>query len=162
MGAGNQAAAEKNILNAKAQIGDWQAAQDIHVGQVQEQNSQLQTASVFGAQRAALGANGVQLGSGSALDALTTTSYMGMRNALQIKDNAAMSAWSATTGANLDRSSAASISPSMAIVGSLLGSASQVGRQWMSYGSGAPSAPATGMSFQQTGYNPLQSYYGSH
>jgi len=144
-GAYNKAQSQKDMLNTEAQIATWQGAQAIENGQTEEQNSRLRTGAVFGAQRAQLAANGVDLGSGSALDVLASTKYMGNRDALTIRDNATRAAWGYDTQASMDRTAASNISPGMAGFSSLLGSAGSVGQSWYNWqkqGGTVPSMPS--------------------
>ncbi len=137
--ASDQAQAQKDSatyqasVNANnAQIAEWNAESVEDQGRTAVENSQQQTAQLKGSQRAALAANGVSLGEGSALDILTSTDYMGERDALTIRDNAARQAWgyrtqgqSYTDNSNLLTNTAASISPNQAAGTSLLTSASR-------------------------------------
>jgi hypothetical protein len=99
-GAYNQAQGERSSLSYQAsvqqnnaQIAGWQASDALHVGQVTEEDQDLKTGATISSQRAGLAANGVDLGTGSANDVLTTSSFMGARDAAQIHDNAMMQAW---------------------------------------------------------------------
>lgn len=172
-GAASQASAQRNALGAQAeidannaQIAEWQAQQAEQNGVTAEQNSRLRTAQVFGAQRAQLAANGVDLGQGSALDVLSSTKYLGERDALTIRDNALRTAWGYKTQAtnylneaDLARSGASGISPFMAGFSTLLGGAGQVASSWYQYkkaggtvptwmgGDGGPSYTGNGLPF---------------
>lgn len=132
-GAMTRAQSQQNMLTSEANIADMQARQAIINGQTNEQSSMLRTGATFGAQRAQLGANGVDLGSGSATDLLASTKYMGARDAMTIKDNALRTAWSYSAQSSMDRAAAGSINPTMAGVGSLLGSAGTVASSWSSW-----------------------------
>jgi hypothetical protein len=84
-----------------------------------------------------MAANGVDLGEGNPNDVLTTTKYMGTRDALQIHDNAMMQAWGYRTqqagmlvDANRADKEADTISPWMAAGTSLLTGASRVSSVW--------------------------------
>lgn len=138
VGAMNQANAQKATLGYEAAVADnnakvaeYQAQQALNIGAQQEQNSRLKTAQVFGAQRASLAANGIDLGQGSATDILTTTVHTGEVDALTIRDNAARQAWANrvqaqndTSNAAATRASASAIDPTYAGLTSLMGSAS--------------------------------------
>lgn len=137
----NGAKAQQSALSSQAgadkqneQIADWQASIAEQNGQAEEQRSRLETAGLYGRQRAALGANGVDLGYGSANDILTTTKLMGEEDAMTIHDNALRTAWGYRTQgvsygnrAAMDAAGASSIHPFMSAAGSLLGSASKSG-----------------------------------
>jgi hypothetical protein len=137
----NKAKSEKSSLNSQAwadrqnaQVADWQASLAIQNGQTEEEKSRLETAGVYGRERAAMGANGVDLGYGSANDILASTKFLGERDAMQIHDNALRTAWGyRTEGTNyrnkaaMEHAGANSIKPWMSAFGSLLGSASKSG-----------------------------------
>ncbi len=131
-GSYDSAIAQKDMLNAEGDIADLQARQAILSGQIQEQNSRLASGALYGRERAQLGANGVQLGSGSALDLLASTKYLGDRDAATIHDNALRTAWGYKTQAAFDRSGAGAISPGFTAFTSLLGSAGTVASSWYS------------------------------
>lgn len=90
---------QASVAQFNSKIAEGQASDAIRAGQTAEENHDLKTGAIMGAQRAALAANGVDLGSGSANDVLTTTKFMGKRDALQIHDNALMQAWGYRTQA---------------------------------------------------------------
>lgn len=137
VGAYGQSSAQKNSLEYDAKVAannailaNQQATLAIQNGQTQEGNQRLKTGQALGAQRAALAANGIDLGEGSATDILATTQFMGERDALTIKDNALREAWGYRTQAqnytdasNAKKATADSISPGFAAATSLLGSA---------------------------------------
>jgi hypothetical protein len=144
IGAYGSANAQKNtyayqaqIAAQNAQIANQQASQAIINGQTAEQNVRLQGAQVMGSQRASMAANGVDLGQGSANEALTTTKYMTERDALTTKDNALRQAWgyqvqavNATNEGRMDSYASDSISPGMSAFTSLLGGASTLSKQY--------------------------------
>lgn len=161
VGAYNQAATQKGVLNYQAQVAqnnatvaNMQASQEQLIGQQQEQTQRLQGAQVYGAQRAAMAANGVDLGEGSASNVLTTTDYMNERDALTIRDNAMRRAWgyqvqaqNMDNEASVDRSMGSSINPAMSAAGSLLTSAGSVYKGYKQYQwatKGAPSGSDSG------------------
>lgn len=137
----NSANSQKSALNSQAwgdrqnaQVADWQASIALENGQSEEEKSRLETAGVYGRERAGLGASGVDLGYGSANDILTSTKVLGERDALTIHDNALRTAWGyRTEGTNysnkaaMESAGADSINPWMSAFGSLLGSASKSG-----------------------------------
>lgn len=144
MGAYNQASAQKATLGYEAAVAqnnatvsDYQAQQALLIGAQQEQQSRLQTAQMFGTQRASMAANGIDLGQGTATDILTTTKHMGEVDALTIRDNAARQAWAAKVQAQnylnnaaADRASASAINPTIAGLTSLIGGATGVAKSW--------------------------------
>lgn len=147
MGASSAASAQRSSLEYQASISAVNAqialdkssvAQDN--GQIAVQNQDLKTAQTFGMQRANLAANGVDLGSGSANDILTSTQLMGARDAAQIQTNTMREAWGYSTqaaddtsNANALKSMAGSVSPVNAGLTSLMGSAPQVSSAWKTY-----------------------------
>jgi hypothetical protein len=146
-GAYQQSKAQQSSLDYQAavaannaQISQDQATVALNNGQTQAQTQDLKTASIFGEQRAQLAANGVDLGSGSANNILTTTQLMGARDHATIVDNAMKAAWGyQVQGADQSANSKAlstmsdNISPGLAVGSSLLGSASQVSSAWNTY-----------------------------
>lgn len=138
--ANKQALAIQSAVAAQnAQIARQQAAIALQIGQTEEQNQRLRTGQVLGAQRAAMAANGVDLGEGSPNDVLTTTKYVGERDSLAIRDNAARQAWgyqvqatNADNNALLFQHSSDAIDPTLSAATSLLGSAGQVASSWYS------------------------------
>lgn len=84
---------ESSVAKTNAKVAQWQASQALNNGQIAEENQGLKTAALMGSQRVALASGGVDLGSGNANDILTTTKFMGNRDALQIHDNAMLQAW---------------------------------------------------------------------
>jgi hypothetical protein len=145
MSARRDAQTKKNELGYQAQvdsnnaaIAGYQAQIAQQVGAAKEQDSRLQTAAQFGAERAHMAAGGIDLGQGSATDVLASTEYMGERNAAMIRDDTNRQVWqyhnqqaayTADQQARLAEQSA--INPDMAAFGSLLGSASSFAMsQW--------------------------------
>lgn len=130
-------AIQASIARQNAMIAGQQARIALANGQTAEGNVRLRTAQVFGAQRAAMAANGVDLGEGSPSDVLTTTAFMGERDALTVRDNAAQQAWgyrvqgvNASNNARLLDDAGDAVSPGMAAAGSLLATAGSVAGQW--------------------------------
>lgn len=128
---------EAAVARNNQTIANYQADLAVQNGAVQEQNQQLKTASMAGDQRAALAANGVDLGTGSATEVLATTEFMGKRDALTIRDNAARQAWAYKnqalgygSEAAADEATKGGINPDMAGLTSLLSGAGQVATQW--------------------------------
>jgi hypothetical protein len=150
-GARNSADSQKATMDYEAAvarnnqtIANYQADLAFENGAIAEQNQRLRTASIGGDQRAALAANGVDLGTGSATEVLATTKFMGERDALTIRDNAARQAWAyknqaAGFGAEAAADSAASsaINPDLAFASSLIGGAAKVAGSWYKYNKAA-------------------------
>lgn len=144
VGAANSAKAQKRSLlydaqvaDNNAQIAEWQAQDAVRSGQLEEQGLRMQVAAVKASQRVSMAANGIDLTEGSAVDVLTSTDYLGERDALTIRDNALKTAWGyRTQGTNYQdnarntRAGARQISPGMAAASSLLGNAGSVASGW--------------------------------
>lgn len=147
--------AQAQVADNNRQIATWQAEDAYLRGgktatQVRLKNLQLQ-----GDQRAALAANGVDLGVGSAAEIQADSDYFGKIDANQVVDNAAREAWGYRTTANnfgndaaMLRSRADAESPSWAAATSLLGSATKVAGNWYSASKkgGGPPVPKPGNS----------------
>lgn len=141
---------QASVAENNAQTAQTQASLAINDGQVEAMNHDLKTSQIFGAQRAQLGANNIDLGSGSANNILTTTKFMGNRDHAQIMDNAMRRAWGYdvqatdyTSNAKALTSMSDNISPALAVGTSLLGSAGQVSSAWNQYAA-ANGQPSTG------------------
>lgn len=93
-----QGAYEGAALRQNASLADAQAADAISRGQVEESRYRLGTRQQIGSTRAGLAAQGVDLGSGSALDVQASEASIGELDALTIRNNAAREAW----GFNVD------------------------------------------------------------
>lgn len=113
------------------------AREAIAQGYQQEIDQRLQTGQIKGAERAAMGANNVDLTTGSALNRLVSTDYMGEADAQTIRLNAARAAMGYRDQATnydirstLDKGSAAGISPFLTGATSLLGSAVGIAGSW--------------------------------
>lgn len=116
-------------------IAGYQRSAALQQGQEQAQQAMLAQSQTLSRQRAALAANGLDLNSGSAVDLMATTKFLGEQDVNQIEKNAARKAWGYTVEAanykaasNLDKWKADSTSPTkvgvMTGVSSLLSSAS--------------------------------------
>ena len=89
-----QAAKYQSQVNANnAIIAGQQRSAAIQQGQIETENNQLQQAQILGQQKATLAANGVDLSSGSAVDQLATTRFLGAQAINAIQANAARAAW---------------------------------------------------------------------
>jgi len=155
-GAYGSAKATKSSLKAQAQIDminarqaemNYQHAAD--AGQREVGRVQMHTAQVKGAQRARLAANGVDLGTGSAAEILTSTDVLGEIDANTMETNAVHQAWGYRTqktnfenDALFKRAGASAISPFGAALTSLMGSGGQVAKSWYSHSQSTPSKPA--------------------
>lgn len=84
-----QASANYNakVADMNAKIAERQARDAVERGQIEEQQQRMKTSQVIGQQKAAMAANGVDLGFGSPLDTLVDTATMGELDALTIRAN---------------------------------------------------------------------------
>lgn len=141
-GASEQADAQKKASNYQAEvaannakIAGYQRSAELQQGEDLAQQSMTQRAQMLSKQRAALAANGVDLSSGSAIDLMASTEFLGAQDVNQIQSNAARKAWGYDVDgsnykaqSNLDKWKADSTNPTavgaMAGTSSLLSSAS--------------------------------------
>lgn len=77
------------VAEMNAKIADNKARDALERGKIEEQKQRQKTASISGAQQAAMAANGVDLSFGSPLDTLVDTATLGELDALTIRSNAA-------------------------------------------------------------------------
>lgn len=146
VGAYNQARAQQAALRAETQvalnnatIAGWQADDAAQRGEIEAGRVLVRGAQMKGAQRAAVAANGIDLGVGSGQAAINDTDYYTQVDANTVLDNAAREAWGYRMGA-LDQvrrakatsSAAESVNPWLAAGTSLLTSATSVARGWYS------------------------------
>ena len=146
LGAWYGAKSQQDRLSFSADMADLNARTVMQAGERDQQKSMLAAAHLKSAQRAGMGANGVDLGAGTAANVLTSTDVMGKIDANTIEANALRSAWGYRTQAIMDRASAGTISPLTAAATSLLGSASSVAGSWysMNKAGAMPSGSVTG------------------
>lgn len=115
------------------------ARETLREGYEMEVRQRTATGLVKGAQRAAMGANNVDMTTGSALNRLVSTDYVGEADAQTIRLNAARAAMgyrdeasNQEIRATLSRGAAAGISPLLTGATSLLGSAASIASNWYS------------------------------
>lgn len=135
---------QKTLLNGQAEIAEINAriaelgAQgELARGRAQTNAIGLQHGQLKGKQRAALAANGVDLGDGSAAELQTGGDMMAEIDRNTAEANAIGSAWGYRTqatnmrnDATMRRTTADGISPTMAAASSLLSSGGQVAGSW--------------------------------
>lgn len=138
------AKAQQSLLGAQAELSDINARvaeaaarSALTAGSRQKNAQQLMAAKVKGSQKAALAANGVDLGVGSAAEVQASTAALAEMDANTIEANALRSAWGyRTQGVNaqndaiMRRGAADGISPGAAAFSSLLGSSGTVASSW--------------------------------
>jgi len=144
----NNSRSAKSAYNAQAQvarnnaiIAGWQADDALARGDRQAAEVRSKTRQIKGRQRAAMAANGVDLGTGSALEILTDTDYFGEIDANTTRDNAAKEAWAIRNqargfeyDAGMAKARAGAESPLLAAGTSLLTSAGRVSDRWYTTG----------------------------
>lgn len=84
---------QRNLYTYNAQVADLQAQDALARGDVLAGRRRLQTEQVIGEDRASLGAQGVDVNKGSAVDVQADARYLGELDAMTIKNNAAREAW---------------------------------------------------------------------
>lgn len=121
------------LAELNAQQSEKSAQQELYRGNEAVAQSTLRAGQVKSSQRAAMAANGVDLGVGSSVEILTSTDMAKDQDKNTIEANAIRSAWGyrvqATNQKNqaaIDRTSARSISPVSSAASSLLGSATSM------------------------------------
>ncbi len=135
---------ERNASNAAAA-----AADALQRGAAEEGAHRMKVQRLISSQKTALGASGVDISSGSALDVLSDTAALGELDALTLRNNASREAWGykVESGSALARSSAARSRASNAAVGGLLSLGGQVGEAGYRY---RKSRPAGGSPLTQS------------
>ena len=138
---------QADMSRINAQIAETNAQATLLAGQRAQQNVRLRTARLKSSQRVGMAANGIDLGSDTAVNVLTTTDVMGEIDANTVEVNAIRAAFGyRTQGVNdmntarLTDATAQSISPFGSAAGSLIGSAGKVADGWYRYSKGYPSA----------------------
>lgn len=94
-----QGAYESTIANTNAEIAGVQARQTLETGDIEASRKELQTQGQVGAERAAQGASGVDVASGSSALVRGSTALAGGIDELTIRNNAARQAWGYQTQA---------------------------------------------------------------
>ena len=136
-----------NEYNAKVarnnqELADQAAADAIKRGKVEAQLKQQETAALKGRQLTALAANGVDVGSGSAVDVTSNTDALGKFEELRIRSNAQREAlgfqtegmnYAAKAGLESYSAQSAQAAGKTAVFSSLVGGASKVAGQWYNF-----------------------------
>lgn len=128
---------QSKVAKTNEGIARMQAADAIIRGQDNENTVRQKTAQLKATQVAALAARNIDLGSGSPLEILTTTDFMGERDARTVRDNAAKEAWSHDVQAGAYADDAAMLdwrakqqTPTADAFSTLLTGAGQVASSW--------------------------------
>lgn len=135
IGAQQQAQAQANAANYNAAVARNAATFAKQQGEVQAQAADRRTAAMIGRQRAVYAAGNLDVNSGSPLDIQADTAQFGRLNSLTIRNNAARQAYGYEANANLDTAAASNYESAgnTAMIGSLIGTAGNVGGKWDSY-----------------------------
>lgn len=90
-----QARYNKEVAQNNATVAEYQAADAIERGELEEKQSRLRTKGLIGKQKSAIAGSGFTLDeSGSAGDVISDTAAFGEEDVLAIRSNAAREAWS--------------------------------------------------------------------
>jgi hypothetical protein len=132
-----QAQREAEIADSNARIAELGAQSALLQGQHEVARTTLRHGQLKGAQRAAMAANGIDLGEGSAAEIQAGSDLMKEIDVNTIEANAIRNAWGyRTQGVNaqneaiIKRGTASAISPGMAATSSLLSNAGSVAGNW--------------------------------
>lgn len=128
---------QADIAEINARVSEMSAQSELMRGQRETQAVRLRTASLKSRQRAAMAANGVDLGEGSAAEILTSTDYMGEVDAQTATDNAIRQAWghrmnatNMSNDARMRRATASAINPMVSTFTTLLSEGGRVAASW--------------------------------
>lgn len=131
---------QSDMASINARIAELGAQSALNRGQKQIGSLTLRAGQLKGSQRAAMAANGIDLGTGSAAETLASTDFMKESDALTINMNSVMDAIGyRTQGVNagnqalMARATADAIGPFGAMTSSLMGSAGSVAGSWYRY-----------------------------
>lgn len=129
MGAMETAAAQQREADYNRQVSEMKARDAINRGNIESEAARAKGEKVGGAQRAAMGASGAVVGSGSFGEILTDTVVTGERDAQTIRTNALRESWGYENEAESFRlkGETAATAGQYAMMGSLLTGGSQVG-----------------------------------
>jgi len=95
---------EASIYDSNARLAELQAGDTIRKGEKDALKVRRQTRRMIGSQRAAMAAQGIDIGEGSAIDVIQDTAELGAEDEMAIKNNAWRAAWGMRTEANEYRS----------------------------------------------------------
>ena len=84
---------QQQVAEQNAELSEFKAQQAATIGSVQEERMRSRARQMVGQQRAAIAANGVEVGSGTALDLVSETALFGEEDALMTRFNAMNEAW---------------------------------------------------------------------
>lgn len=127
--------AAQAAANYRAQVARNNAIYAQQKGEVEAQAQGMKTGALMGKQRAAFGASGLEMNTGSHIDVQASTAEMGRLDELTILNNAANRALGLNTEASLEEASgkASATEGMLKGFGSLIGTASSVSDKWLGY-----------------------------
>lgn len=136
----NQLAFEADMSRINARIAELGARSAFEKGQKEVASLTMQAGQLKSRQRAAMAANGIDLGEGNAAEVQASTELMKEMDKQTLEANAVRSAWgyrveaaNLQSAAMMKEGSASGISPLMAGASSLLTGAGQVASSWYQY-----------------------------
>lgn len=128
---------QSQVAATNAQLDEFRAADAITRGKTTLAKHQLSVSQMVGTQRAELAAHGLTLDSGSPLNILSDTEFMGARDSEIIKQNALKEAWGYQVQAVNDENTSSMLKyrsdmtdPSMAATATALTGAGSVAASW--------------------------------
>ena len=131
---------QARLAEINAEMANSQARDALMQGQRAEQAVRMQGAQVKSAQRAAMGASGVDLSSETSVALQTSTEFLSELDANTVKANALRAAWGHRMNAVnyrgqaiMGRAQAKAISPAMAAFSTLLTQGAQFGQSYAGY-----------------------------
>jgi hypothetical protein len=147
-GAYEQGQYQSDVAKNNAVIQQRMADDALRRGEIEVENHQRKVAALKGEQRAAMGANGVAIDSGTSLGVLEDTAQFGALDALTIRSNAQREAFGMNMAAMNSRADAdmASTAGKYNAAATLLSGAGSVGKDWYMYKRGMtnPVQPGAG------------------
>lgn len=131
---------QAELAGINARIAEMGAQQELYRGQQQAGALTMKAGQLKSSQRAAMAANGVDLGEGNAAEVQASTDILKEIDKNTIEANAVRSAWGYRTqavnyqnDALMSRAAADSINPALSSAPTLLGGATQVAQSWYKY-----------------------------
>lgn len=147
---------EQEVAEQNAKVAGIQAEQARQTGNINEERARMRVRQMLGQQRATFAANGVDAGTGTALDVLGDTAGFGFGDASQERANALREAWGYQVGqANeKNRGKFARWNGNAQATGTLLTTGAQAMGMWSQagFGSGASRTGASAAGPYRAGY----------
>lgn len=134
--------AQNDAAEYNASVAEAEAKYAVEQGKIDAAQKRKEVRRLIGAQRAAYGASGAVVDSGSPLDVTVDTATLGEYDALNIKQNAKNQAWKLNADAGLSRMSKSSalLAGGTSLLTSAAGAASSYGSMRSSYEMSRPRA----------------------